>query len=356
MIIGVCGYVSSGSSAVSDYLKEFDSLNVLDDVELQMIYGPDGLEDLDYQLNTHCSKHLSSVVAIERFRKMMYLLYINQIKNESKRKELINLTEDYIHSITDVTWDGYGLSDYVLFSGENYKNRKTVLFRYRLGRKISHTIHNKFHKRWAKYPIHKLEFSILPDDFDVVTRNFVNQYLIFAGADVSKPIVIDQPFCGNNPYKSFKYFENPYAIIVDRDPRDMYIFAKKFLTSKGVYLIPAGNVIDYVKYYKKMRIHAKNDSDKILRIQFEDLVYNYEDTTTKINKFLGLNPVDRKRKIFDPSISIANTQVFKKIPGFEDDIKYIEEELSEFLFPFELYKDADTSGKMFYGKSPLNKS
>lgn len=45
------------------------------------------------------------------------------------------------------------------------------------------------------------------------------------GADLSKPICLDQPFSGNNPENSFKFYNNPYAIIVDNDPRDLYLAA-----------------------------------------------------------------------------------------------------------------------------------
>ena len=33
MIIGVCGFGSSGSSAVTDYLKEFSTTEVLDNID-----------------------------------------------------------------------------------------------------------------------------------------------------------------------------------------------------------------------------------------------------------------------------------------------------------------------------------
>ena len=50
MIIGVCGFCSTGSSAVSDYLKEFKENQVLDMLEFTLAYIPDGLGDLEYIL------------------------------------------------------------------------------------------------------------------------------------------------------------------------------------------------------------------------------------------------------------------------------------------------------------------
>lgn len=47
MIVGACGFGSTGSSAVTDYLKEYDSFQVLDRIEFTWVSVDDGLTDLD---------------------------------------------------------------------------------------------------------------------------------------------------------------------------------------------------------------------------------------------------------------------------------------------------------------------
>ena len=47
MIIGTCGFSWSGSSAVQDFLKEFEEIEVYDRIEFILAFHPDGLEDLD---------------------------------------------------------------------------------------------------------------------------------------------------------------------------------------------------------------------------------------------------------------------------------------------------------------------
>ena len=42
MVIGTCGFGSTGSSAVSDYLKEFDENCTLDRAEFTIVHFPDG--------------------------------------------------------------------------------------------------------------------------------------------------------------------------------------------------------------------------------------------------------------------------------------------------------------------------
>ena len=66
---------------------------------------------------------------------------------------------------------------------------------------------------------------------------------------------------------------------------------------------------------------------------FEDLVYRYEETTEKINHFLGIEGF-ANRSSFNPARSINNTQLFKKYTVYRDQIKIIETELKEFLYDY----------------------
>ena len=83
-------------------------------------------------------------------------------------------------------------------------------------------------------------------------------------------------------------------------------------------------------------------SKKVLRIKFEDLIYNYDKELKKIEKFLNfkkeehINPKSR----FNPEISIKNTQLFNK-KEYIKEVKIIEKELSNYLydFPYEIKND-----------------
>ena len=68
MIIGTCGFGSTGSSAVSDYLREFDENSVLDKIEFDIMYCPDGLADLEYHIINPFSITSGSICSIDRFR------------------------------------------------------------------------------------------------------------------------------------------------------------------------------------------------------------------------------------------------------------------------------------------------
>ena len=67
MIVGACGFGSTGSSAVSDYLLEFGDTAVLDALEFTWASGVDGLADLEYHVMHPHQRTQDSIVAIDRF-------------------------------------------------------------------------------------------------------------------------------------------------------------------------------------------------------------------------------------------------------------------------------------------------
>ena len=352
MIIGVCGFGSSGSSAVTDYLKEFSNTEVLDEVEFQLLTYPDGVESLDYYLNQNISKYASSDVAITRFK--LFADRIALSMNRYTNGMFSILTKEYIEKITQTSWRGYGSSDNAIFNGIIYKNIGNRLMKARLI-----PLYEKIFKKKADcYPVRDIPFSVKPENFEAITRGYLNKVLLSMGMSKGQDTitVLNQPFAGNDPEKSFKFFDDAYAIVVDRDPRDMYLFAKKFLFSVGR-AIPSDDVETFVIYYKKLREDQpySKPNKRILNIQFEEMVYDYENATKKIRDFCGLNLINRKQTIFVPNRSVNNTRLFEKYQGFDSDIKYIEKELSDYLFDYDKYPRIEAKGGMFYGRSELNK-
>lgn len=350
MIIGACGFSGSGSSAVVDLLKECDNFNILNDAEFYLSYYPDGLEDLDYHLNAGFSKYSSSVVAIERFRIHMYNYVIHNERNKEKKKKIIDLTESFISSITQVKWHGYGGSDYQLYSGRRYKSKYVNMFYYKVAKRILPRISNRINVRLECYPVHDMEFSILPESFDEKARKFVEDLLEILGTTSNQKIVLNQPFAGNYPQKSFKFFNDPYAIVVDRDPRDVFLIAKMNYRYMGLgYQIPTDNVEDFAEYYK--RLHYKQpyleENERVLPVHFEDMIYKYNETISGILEFCRADSHQRKGEFFNPKRSINNTQLFTRFPQFEKEVRYIEETLPEYLYPFEMFGKQNLSKDIF---------
>lgn len=329
MIVGTAGFSGSGSSAINEYLAEFEENQVYSGNEFIVSYFPDGLEDLDYHLNNGASKFLSSTVAIPRFRKA-----VNHLLEIETNGEIRNITEEFVQSITQIKWLGTGQGQEVLHNNFIYRNLGLRL-NMRLGKRIPRNLFTKL----KFYPLQEMEFSVNPELFEEKAKTFIDNILKCLNLDLDKNIVLDQPFAGNNPIKSFKYYRNPKAIVVYRDPRDMYtLFKYKF--DRCSYVVPIDNVEDFVLYYKKLHdsLFENCNHENVLVVRFEDMIYEYKHTTERIKSFLGLKEHSFPKKFFKPEESMINTRVFNRYPDLLNDTKYIEKELSDYIYDFDKYE------------------
>lgn len=353
MIIGACGFTGSGSSAVTDYLREFESVCVIDRPEFILSHSPDGLEDLDYQLNHHCCKYTSSEVAIKRFRRNVDNYLISKQKSKEKARAIEQCTDDFLAKIVQVSWMGFGSADLQLLSS------KIERFLFSLSKRVIPYMPEPMRLNWKWYPAREMEFSIQPEDFYTHSREYVKQILSILGADFNKIVALNQPFSGTAPQDAFPFFDDPYAIVVDRDPRDQYVLAKMYYHRLGkIYQIPTQSAEDFVRYFKHMRSCSRLNEvqdNRTIQIRFEDMVYEYDRTAKVLNSFCGLDESLRAGHFFDPSMSVNNTQVYKRYPELKSDVAYIEKELEDYLFDFDKYGFVDTKGEMFFDSSPLNK-
>ena len=80
-------------------------------------------------------------------------------------------------------------------------------------------------------------------------------------------------------------------------------------------------------------IEKKIEDKKIMRIHFEDLIYDYENTKKKLIKFLNFQSKKHinKLKRFNPEVSIKNTRLFDN-EKYSCESKIIEEKLREYLY------------------------
>lgn len=351
MIVSTCSFGSSGSSAVTDYLAECDDVYVFDKMEFSIVTECDGIEDLEYHLMIRNSRQSGCINAIQRFNKRVNKHLKGWNSRTGIEKDYVKkLTDKYIASLTQVKYKSFSpridkrhsefLQTYV---GDAIIRQRLI---YWLEKKKIITKNVDF------YPLDYVNISIKPDNFYVATKEYLHKLLEGMGCDFTKRmVVLDQAFSGNDPAKSFPFFDDVYAIVVDRDPRDMYIFAKKVLLSKGRFM-PTDSVEEFIKYYRVLRKGQpyKDSNPRVLNLQFEDMVYNYEITSDRIDSFLGIKNLNRKT-IFIPEMSAANTCLIHKFSEFAEDIKKIESELPEYLFDFSKYKMIESQNGMFFGKS-----
>lgn len=337
-IITCTGYHGTGSSLVTDYLKEFEKIDSLGDFEFRFIQDPNGIADLEDRLLKNNSR-LNSDRAIYEYLKLIKILnsnYTNKFWEKSFYKKVFNnkfleYSEKYIDNLIDMKWNGYWHD--IEFRNFTLKNRiknfmiRLISYKYKNINKI------KNQKMYYSYPI---------ESFYKETKKYLDK--LFSEISKSDILALDQlvPCCNTERY--LNYFEDIKVIIVDRDPRDLYILNKEIWKED---IIPCENVEDFIKHFKLLRKHQryeKENQDKILRIKFEDTIYFYERTMEKIKVFLQIDELKHSypKKYFNPKKSIYNTQLFRKYLNYQNDIEKIERELSEYCykFPYELKREA----------------
>nr|AHF24542.1 hypothetical protein [uncultured bacterium Contig248] len=347
MIIGACGFGSTGSSVVSDYLKEYDTIATIDNLEFTWVSATDSLIDLETALMHPHNRTSDSITAIRRFLALAEKKKDNYERHGISSEAFMKSVNEFVDEITQVKWNWYENTNYQLKSKHFLKAlmiKKVIPSR---EKKLGHQI-----KCW---PMEEVRFSIAPENFYTAAKKHVSDLLRAMGADPAKPLVLDQPFPGNNPQACFPFYEDPYAIVVDRDPRDNYVFANTRLLGRN-HFMPVQPVEDFIRYYRALRDNQPylQEDRRVMHLQFEEMVYEYDATTAKLRAFLNLPDNPHPKSIFDPALSVANTQVFRRFPQYEEDIKKIEEALPEYLFDYSKYPAPDPKLKMFYGKSPLN--
>lgn len=334
--VGICGYSGTGSSAVVDLLKEYPQNQVIDRCEFILPYEPDGLMDLSYHLNEGSSKFSSSNTAIYRFRKAIRGGQFRYIRELTGGK-LVDYSEEYLDRIVQCTWIG---SEPPNLCNQPFRDlTRRVISKFRLGKPF-YNLEKRAGCDLNIFPMGRMYFSSHPDGFYEATRDFTNKVInSITKINYSKNIVLDQPYPGNNPTACFPFFENPKAIVVDRDPRDLYLLTKEFwFESQAWRPLPTNTVDSFIKYYRNLRKSKPAHEDRdVLRIKFEDLVYKYEETRSIIEQFLGLDCNRNIKTHFNPDKSVNNTQLYNSYSNYHDDIKRIEAELTDYLFPFQEY-------------------
>lgn len=342
MIIGSCGYGTTGSSIITDLFTEYDDIQVYDTFEFVLPYIADGLEDLEYHLMRQYAKAESCDIAMRRFLRRTRWYNTPFIHKPCSGRLFQQYSEEFIDEITQCKFQGMYTVDtctgYVLRDIFAFASKK--VFMPKLIEKITH-------KPSFLWPCHEIRYSIEPENFYEAARRYTRKIIEATGADMSKPICLDQPFSGNSPENSFPFFDDPYAIVLDRDPRDLYL-SDKYSKDPNIKFLPRFNVKDFVVYYRGMRKHFK-EHDRVFRMRFEDLIYKYDESISALEKFLGLGDHVRKKEMFNPSRSINNTQLIRLHPKDEEEVKYIEKELPEFLYPFEEFGEVEFNGRPFDG-------
>ena len=331
-IVTCTGYGGTGSSAITDLLKEFESCLSLGEAEFWFLQDYNGISDLEYHLVE--GNHRSKVsLAIERYRQ--YIQKNSKFYDKYFYSNFSHYSKEYLDSLIDTRF-----KKALSFAEEDNTIKRFFYFKLSpiaqvLFKKVTfqttfefspwfpmvektyaYPSKNKFYRETKEYT------SRL---FNLLDKNEQYQYLVF-----------DQLVPATNIERYFNYVDNMKVILVDRDPRDLYLLNQ--IHWKGAsYICDTTDVSEYINWYKSLRVHQQYEdlnNDNILLINFESLIYEYDESIQLVCDFLNIDIKKHtaKKKYFNPEISIKNTKLWEREHPYKEEIKKIEEELSEFCY------------------------
>ncbi|MDA9999096.1 hypothetical protein N9E70_00265, partial [bacterium] len=235
--------------------------------------------------------------------------------------------DKFISDIVDTKWSGHWF--YHDYHERNYFEVLIENF------KRSLSWHLGFSRLWLRNNTKKSEMYFVRSDKDVygAAREFLN--VLFHELDIAYDyLVFDQLTLPYHKEKFDPLFPNLKQIVVDRDPRDVYLDAKNY----NAYPITE-NIDSFISFYESSRkVNALSNNESTLLIQFENLIYNYNATTAEIVDFLDIDFVNHSKKLtrFDPEISKTNTKTWLKSENAShiEDISIIRDRLSEWCYDY----------------------
>ena len=336
-IVVPTGYMGSGSSAITDLISEIEGYySENGSYEYILMHCPDGIFDLEDKLlnGNNC---IRSDEAIHRFQICMNELYQKKFYWPGGYQKKIS--EDFIIyccnfiqnlnpiEIRDTYW-------YFQEKPSGIKMYMVHVLR-KLFKKLG------FYKTLINVPLQYQNMQVvIPDEKKffhearVLLENIYND-LGYA----SKNLILDQFLLPHNLFRIKNYFDDSLRVfVVDRDPRDVFILNKYFWKEQKCPVPYPLQVDEFCRMYKAVRESERIVSDtRILRLHFEDLVFNYEQVLSKIYLFLGIEAEAHekyKRTKFNPDISVNNTMLFKKGEFDFQEMNVIEKKLSDYLYDF----------------------
>lgn len=340
-IIVPTGYMGSGSSAITDLVSEFkDCQNEHKSYEFVMLHCPNGLFDLEDKLLMG-NNAIRSDEAIRGFELQMNKLYDKKFWWVGNYKKIIGhnfkqITQKYIKNIQQFNYPGYWYMHEEVDAKMFFKLLIRKPFKILTSNKL------KF-KKVLKYN-DGMRISFIKDkDFYKYSHDYIYS-IIEELSRGKKNLILDQFVLPFNLFRIDNYFDDRLkVIVVERDPRDVFIINKYIWPERGITVPIPTEVESFCEFYQKMRESEKKcNSNKVLRVKFEDLVYNYDKELERIMKFLNFTSKDHtnKKGRFDPNISIKNTQLFRK-EEYREEIEIIESRLQRYLynFPTEMTND-----------------
>jgi hypothetical protein len=324
--VDISGFVYSGKSSISDILREIDGFIVpAVEEEFDLLRIPNGLIDLKNSVNDWSP--IRTYAALNRFEKVArnvgtlwkfpYKYFRHGLNYEARYPQYFKLLNQFINEITFEKWiTPWPYSHFEDNGLETFFRKISEKLGYIKLREYKLIYKNTFLTSAQKYTSDLL-WSNYPDrtEHTLVTHNAL------------------EPF---NPHQNSDLLSNCKCIVVDRDPRDIYATAQIIPPGQADKLNRYRNMCaghDVHKFIQRYKLYRSLvvENPNVLRLQFSEIVLNYEQTLKLIYSFLDIDPKlhIRKGDSFKPEISIQSNGLYKsdKVKTFQNDFLIIEKEL-----------------------------
>lgn len=322
--IACIGHHCTGAGVIDDLLRECD--NVAQgryEIEFRLLQDADGISDLEYNLveNPH---RLYSGFALSRF--LIYIKHLGRGYRCLFGPDYYKMAEKYVDSLAKFKYRGIGLLNFTLepWYGQVYYWMSRA--RNKICRKMGWR-RNLNYLPWA-YSYHAM---CTEEEFLKATHEYINRLCEAMNPQHKEFVVLDQCLSPMNPSRYVRYVDNMKIIIVDRDPRDIFIHQKRM----HEYVLPIADIHQYCQAYRDNRIMKGELPPDTLCLRFEDMVLHYDEMVKKVFDFLGIEKSHHitPKSHFNPSVSVRGIGSWRFYPEYANDIKVIETELSDMLYP-----------------------
>lgn len=334
-IVTTTGFYGTGSSAVTDLLSEYDNVKCKGDLEIRIAHDPYGISDLEYNLIENPNRHNSSN-ALKKFKAMIKRLhgtFFSKIYEDYFNGKFELYSQEYIQKLIRCEYYGKWHYDIIergnvfYFLSRSYNKIFTLL------KKLCHIQNEVGH---SLLPKNEMAYITITEEADFLkaTKDYFDKLLKEINPENKKFVMVDQLVPPSNIIRYERYFSDLSTIVVDRDPRDIFLLEK--CCWKG-HIIPYYDVNKFCQWYRWTREQYENtDKGNSIKIQFEDLIYKYEDTVDKIETFLGLDPDFHNRKFSKliPEHSKKNTKLWEKYNAYTNEIQFIEKHLKKYCYNY----------------------
>lgn len=320
----------SGKTAYSDLLREVKGFQVPDpEFEFELIRIQGGIRDLETALVEDWSA-IRADAAIRRFRRVVKRMGATHKRADPRTwfeaggwswddhfgGRFTSLSEKFLNKLIASSWR------------TNWPYPVVELSSYELF--LSHAS-RKLRKLFRRNSTTDFDISLAySENFLEFVNEYLSELLVVDLPDEITTIVTHNAFEPFNPSRALRYLKNSKCIIVDRDPRDSYV---AMAPHKHLALSVEDFILRFKAYRKAAEYHV-DATGKVLRLRYEDLIFNYEDTVSCVLNFLEVAPADHADplKYFNPDKSLRNVKIWKRNNN-QADISLIKDALAAWCDP-----------------------